>query len=369
MTASAPFASQKQPQPYGEAALDLHARGLCPVPCRGADGKSNVLREHHKWKYRLSRQSVEEFAAKHPDANVGIITSLSGVTVIDVDDPNLLSCVLKHCGDTPLITQTPRGGYHAWYRKNGEQERMRLHGLPIDVKAGTGIVIVPPSFQPATGKRYRFYRGKWADLSGLPKITPNGLNRLAGLSTGPLVKNLRAVKQGWRNMMLFRECLRNAPFCDNFEGLLDVAETINENACDPRLRQFEVKKIARSVWRYQAEGRNWVGQPARAIIANEVRQALLTEKYGADALVLLVVLQQSHGGRNGPFAISAKAMAKTSVIPCWNNSPNRYRNAWRTLTRLGILRIVHQGGRRPKDPRLFVFGSLSELRVLKQDPI
>jgi Bifunctional DNA primase/polymerase, N-terminal/Primase C terminal 1 (PriCT-1) len=365
MTASAPFASQKQPQPYGDAALDLHAWGLCPVPCGGPHGKSNVLRAHHKWKYGLSRKPVEQFAAKHADANVGIVTGWSNVTVIDVDDPNLLSCVLKHCGDTPLITQTPRGGYHAWYRKNGEQERTRLHGLPIDVKAGTGIVIVPPSFQPATGKRYGFYRGKWADLRGLPKITPGGLNWLAGLSTGPSIKNLRAVKQGWRNMTLFRECLKNAPWCDSFEDLLDVAETMNENVCEPPLRKVEVEKITRSAWQYQTEGKNWVGQRARAIISNEVRQILLANRYGADALVLLVVLQQSHGGRKGPFAISAKAMAKTSVIPCWNNSPNRYRNAWRTLTRLGILRIVYQGGRGPKDPRLFVFGSLSELRVLK----
>jgi len=72
---------------------------------------------------------------------------------------------------------------------------------------------------------------------------------------------------------------------------------------------------------------------------------------------------QLHGARKAPFAIQPEAMATKAVIPCWKSSPHRYRKARKLLVGLGILKILHEGGRGPGDPSLFTFNDPTALRV------
>jgi hypothetical protein len=111
-----------------------------------------------KWPNRwLSPDSpaLQTWAEKFPDANIGILTKLSGVTIIDVDSPDLSEDMANRFGPTPMITGTPSGGQHRWYRGTGERSTnlRRSEGLAVDVKAGGdsrgGFVVVPPSLRPS----------------------------------------------------------------------------------------------------------------------------------------------------------------------------------------------------------------------------
>ena len=85
-----------------------------------------------------------------PHANVGVLTKLSVVTVIDVDAPELVAEMEQRFGWSPLVAVTPSDGIHLWYRANGESCRnlRGSEGLEVDVKAGGvgrgGFIVVPP---------------------------------------------------------------------------------------------------------------------------------------------------------------------------------------------------------------------------------
>src|SRR5947209_5998552 len=61
------------------------------------------------------------------------------ITVLDIDtsDERELARALDRHGHTRLITQTPSGGHHLFYRHNGEGRQVRRWpGLPIDLIGG-----------------------------------------------------------------------------------------------------------------------------------------------------------------------------------------------------------------------------------------
>ena len=98
---------------------------------------------------------------------------------MDVDEPELVETMLERFGDTPLITRTPSGGAHLWYRKVGEVKSSTLGpSLAVDIKADGGQVIVPPSFNRQSGVPYEFERGSWDDLTRLPPFRKEALDGL-----------------------------------------------------------------------------------------------------------------------------------------------------------------------------------------------
>src|SRR4051794_32233415 len=99
------------PGPFRDAALDLLARGLAVVPCGGAAGKVPLV-EWGGWAKRPGRAFIEKMMRRYPSTNVGIIAGLSGITVVDCDDPVAVAVMIARCGDTPLKVRTPGGGVH-----------------------------------------------------------------------------------------------------------------------------------------------------------------------------------------------------------------------------------------------------------------
>ena len=88
------------------------------------------------------------------------------ISVIDVDtrDERVLArCLSKH-GHTPLIVRTPSGGFHCYYRHNGEGRRIR-HADKVDLLGG-GFVVGPPSVTPRG--RYQIIEGSLDDVRRLP---------------------------------------------------------------------------------------------------------------------------------------------------------------------------------------------------------
>jgi len=335
--------------PYREVAVELYRLGLCPLPCphESSDGKSpqGAVSGFGKWGNRPPLSAVRRWAEKHSDANVGLLTGLSGLTVVDIDDATrpdqTLRWALRAFGETPVLAETPSGGRHLYYAANGERSRQRLEGRPIDIKAGNGIIIAPPSLRRASGRPYRFLKGSFIELDRLPKIKPFAIppDRKTKHSKAA-DPSLRYTKRGERNDALFKALLREAKAADDFDTLLDVANTRNQQFDDP-LSDTEVAKVAGSVWRYESRGDNWTGGPPRSVITLTDLEKFLEHPNGSDALMLLHRLKLAHGGRDEPFAISDRAMYRDRVMGRW--SRDRIRRARLVLEEMDQIKCVFKG--------------------------
>src|SRR2546423_138269 len=94
-------------RPFADMALALAERGLAVIPCSGNDGKSprGAVAGYHRWKKRPGPEAIRRLAAKHGDANIGIIR---GLTVADVDEGGKdAEEIIRRAGDTPLKIRTP----------------------------------------------------------------------------------------------------------------------------------------------------------------------------------------------------------------------------------------------------------------------
>src|SRR5262249_14684063 len=91
------------------------------------------------------------------------------------------------------------------------------------------------------------------------------------------------VKQGQRNSKLFRDCLEAARHCDDFDALCDVARTRNREFLPP-LEDEKVMRTTASAWKYETEGRNYIGG-MRAVFSVSDVLPLMPDPY-VTALVL-----------------------------------------------------------------------------------
>jgi hypothetical protein len=227
-------------------------------------------------------------ATKFPDARaLGFSTKAhNGVTVLDIDTPDekVLADALNRHGHTPLIARTGSGKFHAYYRHNGERRKIRPWREPIDLLGTGGYVVAPPS-EVAKGE-YSFIQGTLDDLDRLPALRNLDLPHIAAS---------RGVADGARNNELWRHCMRNAHHVENFDELLDVARTFNDD-CLPPMEDIEVITAAQSAWDYTVRGENRFGQFG-AYVPLDLVNRLAT--INPDALALLNVLK----ARNGPNSI------------------------------------------------------------------
>jgi excisionase family DNA binding protein len=164
--------------PFARSAGSLRALGLAVLPC-GAGEKRPLVAGFTRWRGPPAASTVADWASKFPTANVGVVCGLSGLVVVDVDDPALVDTALAHFGATPLRVRTPSGGRHLYFRDTTGQRcrNLRLsHGAAIDVKGEGGFVLVPPSTS-ASGAPYAFEAGDFSVLAQLPPFYPITLRR------------------------------------------------------------------------------------------------------------------------------------------------------------------------------------------------
>ena len=165
-------------QPFADATMA--ERGLAVIPCPGDDGKSprGAIRRFHRWKRPPEPDRVPKMARQWGSANIGIVTSPSGVTVVDVDGGEALAEeMMARAGDTPLVTRTQSRGFQLCYQSTGERNANLSYGLDVDIKGGAaGVVVVPPSFRCSTANPYVFEKGNWDDLARLPEARPCSLS-------------------------------------------------------------------------------------------------------------------------------------------------------------------------------------------------
>lgn len=333
---------------FAEAATAYRAHGAVPIPCGGEDGKDPLV----KWKALAkppAQFTLDRWCERFDAANIGLVTGPSRLTIVDVDDyggSGLADEMERRCGRTPLVTATPRGGLHLWYRGGGEKSQTRLEGMLVEVRAIGGFAVVPPSTRPGVGP-YRIVRGSLDDLDRLPTIIANSLPRHRAQPSAGKPAAGAVVGEGRRNDTLWRKLMHEARTCETSAELEARALILNEAICSPPLDHAEVLGAVRSAWRYQIEGRNWVGEEPRV----SVKPSEIPLLHGNADAVMVLCLLRSYQGQRDKFAISVKALARSEWLPRW--SPNRIRKARAALIEAGFLTLHHEGGSRPGDASLY----------------
>jgi hypothetical protein len=304
-------------------------RGIVTVPC--SPGKKPLVGNPHRFGAKASKEIVDRF----PDASaLGFYAGRrNGLTVLDVDttDERVLRDALDHHGTTPLLVRTASGKWHAYYHHNGECRRIRpwrREGLPIDI-VGAGLCIAPPS-ELATGT-YQIIEGRLDDLDRLPIM--RGLdgqfysrNRVTPSPASGSAKRWSEMHDGdGRNDALFRRLGREAHHCDDFEQLLDRAQTLNTEFAEP-MEQCEVSKVSSSVWKMTVERRNHFGQHGSWLPTAQVDE-LVADPY---TLALLSYLK-AHNGPDRRFWVADGLRLQPELR--W--SRRAFKNAREHLVELG----------------------------------
>jgi hypothetical protein len=221
------------------------------------------------------------YARKFPRAEIGFWSGKRNrITILDIDSKNEndLADAMMRFGQSPFIVRTAaKGGFHAYYRHNNETHGIKPEdGKPWDILANN-LVVAPPTACFATGGSYEIIRGSLDDLDDLPVMC-----------------DAPKVPDGRRNRDLWQHCMRQAPHCDAFDDLLDVARTFNQN-CDPPLQDNEIVKCAKSAWDCTANGLNRFGKHGAWLPVDDVNKLIKQGKRGQDELLLTTFFRANEG--------------------------------------------------------------------------
>ena len=179
MSSKLDTAGANAPAAFPSAAQRYFAAGLSVIPCMGKDGKKPLVSWQKHQIIAPDERLIKAWIKRFPKANLGLITgSISNITVIDSDDPNVkLQTLFKKYGETPIAIQSPRGGYHLYYKSSGEKSGQRIDGL-IDIRGEGGFIVAPPSVNPLLKSAYRFVEGDIPQFECLLPIKEGALSHL-----------------------------------------------------------------------------------------------------------------------------------------------------------------------------------------------
>src|SRR5262245_302849 len=183
------------------------AVGIPTFPCSIASRKKPLVRNYGRMGLPASCQLVMK--GLDSDALACMAGQRNRLTVLDIDadgakGERLLADAQCAYGRSHFIVRTGSGGFHAYYRYNGEPRKVRPDlRQPIDLLGG-GMVVLPPS--RAASRRYEIVHGHIDDLAAL---TPLRRDKATGhvLRVGP---DLGLVTKGERGNQLWRHCMRAA---------------------------------------------------------------------------------------------------------------------------------------------------------------
>ena len=304
------------------------------IPTFPVQGKKPAVKGYAKAGTNISHQWALEFP--EVDALAFMAGGRTRISVVDVDsaDETLLRDTLKRYGEAPIMVRTSSGGFHLWYRFNGEERKIRPDPeVPVDLLGG-GVVVAPPSMG-AKGP-YQFIRG---GLDDLHKLQP-----AANVIQFPKAKIERAaahdlIGAGGRAKALFDFLRGQARFCDTLDDLLDVARSFADERLDLRgghpFEDAEIVNTAKSVWdwtlRKIAEGQYFVGTGQRLILAFDVLDKVMP--LGADALMLYMTLQRRSNHRGELIVANDMRLA----MPDGEWTLVRFRRARGALIAAGII--------------------------------
>jgi hypothetical protein len=155
---------------------------------------------------------------------------------------------------------------------------------------------------------------------------------------------------GHRHVELVKEAMRMVELVNDSAELQANLAGIRDDWCaDPAtMPDSELAGIAEWAWKCRLENRIYRGRDSAFSLQRLALDALRDQANGADAIALLVLLEDQHGHHPGKrFPLDFDAMRAAGLL---NLSTRRLRAARRTLESAGLLRLVgkHRAGSRPQ---------------------
>lgn len=253
------------------SSMKLLALGYPVIPSGGGtSGKAPLVEwQRYQTEYPLPDDIVRWEEELKPNL-WGIVTgAMSGVVIIDVDQPELRS-IFDEVNLQPHI-KTPRGGYHYWFKHPGTFVKTCAGILKgIDVRGDGGFVNVigkrkdgqyETLFAPLPDSLYEWDK--------LPKVIANAMN---GNGHKPEPKSTgEKIGQGQRNNRL--ASIAGSLHRQGLTGavLLDALRVVNEQQCEPPLDDREVITIANSIDQKPENGITPTGSIKRDIVYTRAR--------------------------------------------------------------------------------------------------
>ena len=235
--------------PFLEIALGCVARGWYVFPCKPRAKEPLIRGGFHA--ATDSREQIAEWWSKWPDANVGIATGASMLTVLDIDtgidDRDALEDFFeRHDLPTTYLVRTgrrPGFGVQAYF--NGGTLKSipwSVGGVAGDVRSGSGYVMAAGSVHPS-GERYE------ALVEAPVAFEPAFVRELRSAVSEKSLAGDEPIREH-RNTALTSIAgkLRNAGL--DAESLELALLSVNEKRCEPSLGESEVKRIAWNVGKY-----------------------------------------------------------------------------------------------------------------------
>ena len=223
---------------------------------------------------------VEKMFSDFPNANIAVVTGkISNLFILDIDSKNgskgeeSLSELEKEFGKLPETVEsiTWSGGRHLFFNSPKDEAGCRTGIRPgIDIRASSGYIIVPPSVIKNKSYTWKFSPDN-IPIADIPKwlldITTN--KEIIDISTKTV--KIRAGKRNSTLISIAGSMRRAGCEVDLIEGHL---LQINEQRCDPPLKQKEVIQIANSSARYPAK----IEPAGPTFNCNTIADTILKEK-------------------------------------------------------------------------------------------
>ena len=254
-------------------ALDLAELGLSVFPIK-SKGKIPRIKWEKYQKERASKEQIEKWWTKWPNANIGVATGLiSNIIVIDLDSitgQDIYTGLFGELHNTISQTTGKPNGLQLLFKHPQDHIYKNHVGLyqDVDVRADGGYVVVAPSIHP-NGTQYKWNIDPTEmglnDLMDLPDavkaILEKAQDTLKGVSKnkeGWIQEALMGVDEGSRNEI----CTKLAGYYLRiFGGDVSQTEIILENwneRNNPPMDWKEVRKTIASV--AEREGREELGK-------------------------------------------------------------------------------------------------------------
>jgi len=245
---------------FPKDALGYCHRGFSVIPIVPRHKKPLLTWERFQTQ-RATEKEIEEWWAKWPDANVGIVTgTISGLVVIDLDSEKAKEEFkeLLPAYDLSAVPRSKTGkGWHLFFKHPGVPIQNRAGIIRhMDVRGDGGYVVVPPSIHHS-GNVYEWEVGPHGEL---PKLPPELFNLLTLHDRGQeqdfrerfdTARALAGVLEGERDETIFRlACkLRNADVPGNMaERLVQEAA---RNCQPPFSESAALEKVDRAFAQYK----------------------------------------------------------------------------------------------------------------------
>ncbi|OUS20370.1 hypothetical protein A9Q95_08280 [Rhodobacterales bacterium 59_46_T64] len=312
----------------------LKGAGFPLLPLGGADGKAPLLRAWAGSGLTFARI----LAPMYRTGSTAYGVRLDGLAVIDCDsdDSALIAQMEARFGQSPVHVKTPRGR-HLYYRAAGVVPNLRHEGLPVDIKTGARSYVVGPLSLRPDGGFYEPVKG----LLGKETLPP--IHSAPNHIPAPILT-------GHRHVELVKEAMRMVEFVNDVDELQANLVGIRDDWCvDPAtIPGSELAGIAGWAWKCRLENRIYRGRDSAFPVQRRALDALRSQANGADAIALLVLLEDLHGHHPGKrFPLDFDAIRAAGLL---NLSKPRLRAARRTLEGAGLLRLVgrHRAGSKPQ---------------------